>query len=87
MLFNHTASISDIRKNTLGLLEFVASEEQPVVITQHTKPVGILVSIAEYEQLYDAYLDSLDALEAKEYELEDKSSIVWLKEVEVFGHE
>lgn len=85
MLFNRTASISDVRKNTLDLLDLVATEEEPVIITQHTKPVGVLISIAEYEQLYDAYLDSLDAIEAKEYESEDKTKINWLTESEVFG--
>lgn len=73
-----------MRKKTVALLDLVTSEEKPIVITQHAEPVGVLVSLAEYEQLYDAYLDSLDALEAKEYENEDKSKIAWLTEAEVF---
>lgn len=85
MLITHSASVSDVRKNTIDLLDYVASEQQPVIITQHAKPVGVLVSIAEYEQLYDAYLDSLDALEAKEYADENKEDIAWLSESEVFG--
>lgn len=83
MLFHRTASVSDVRKKTVALLDLVTSEKRPI-ITQHAEPVGVLVSLTEYEQLYDAYLDSLDALEAKEYENEDKSRINWLTEAEVF---
>lgn len=47
----NTLSISDLRKNTLEVLEKLDELEEPLTVFLHSKPVAVLMSIPLYTKL------------------------------------
>lgn len=47
----NTLSVSDLRKNTIAVLERVNESEEPLTIFSNSKPVAVLMSIVQYAEL------------------------------------
>jgi prevent-host-death family protein len=65
----NTISISELRKNTLDVLEKIEESEEPITIFSHSKPVGMIMSISTYARLQlecESTFNHQDYLYAKE---------------------
>ena len=69
LLANHTASISDLRKNPTQLIEEASGET--VAILNRNKPTAYLVSPEIYEQMLDM-LDDIQLTEIVKQRLNSK---------------
>lgn len=47
----NTVTISDLRKNTLMVLERMEGSEEPLTIFSNSKPVGVIMSLQVYDKL------------------------------------
>lgn len=54
------SSISDIRENTLGVLEQVEKQSQPMIVMHRNSPRAVLLSVQRYNQLMGLLEDYLD---------------------------
>jgi len=67
MLIPTTANIktvTDMREDAIGLLETV-NKLGLVYVFQHSNPSAIMLSLEEFQRLYDLIEDHMDELEAK----------------------
>ncbi len=65
------SSISDIRENTLRVLEQVEKQSQPMIVMHRNSPRAVLLSVPRYNQLMSLLEDYLD--EELALELEKKA--------------
>ena len=57
--------VSKVRTNIAKLIKQTQEEEQPVIITQRSKPQAVLVSHSYFMALEEAILDQTDSIEAE----------------------
>lgn len=65
------SSISDIRENTLAVLNQVQKQSQPMIVMHRNSPRAVLLSVQRYNQLMSLLEDYLD--EELALELEKKA--------------
>lgn len=51
LLEQSTATVSELRKDTLRILQIINASETPLTIFSNSKPVGVIMSIPAYTQL------------------------------------
>lgn len=68
------SSISDIRENTLGVLNQVEKLSQPMIVMHRNSPRAVLLSVQRYNQLMGLLEDYLDEELAVELEKKAKNS-------------
>lgn len=71
-------TITDMRQNTLALLEYVQKSDEPVIILQRSKPKGVLLGFEKYQKMVELIEDYLDTIEAEEVLSDKKTKFVEL---------
>ncbi|MBU1085041.1 type II toxin-antitoxin system Phd/YefM family antitoxin [Patescibacteria group bacterium] len=71
---NNISTITDMRENTLSLLQSVQKKQSPTIIMYRNSPKAILLSIKKYNQLMEMVEDYLDEELALELEQEALSA-------------
>lgn len=74
-------TISDLRFKTKAVLAKALKE--PVVVLHRAIPKGVILSMADYEDLTSTLEDYYLSLRAEEYEKEKKNSVDWMMEKEL----
>lgn len=74
----NTKTISDLRKNPLGLLTTLEKSGGPQYIFYRANPRAVMINISDYIDLIKNQEDYFDSLMAKKYEKEDKKKTKWL---------
>lgn len=76
----NTKTISDLRKDPLGLLTALEKSEGPQYIFYRANPKAVMINIADYIDLIKNQEDYLDGLMAQKFEKEDKKKTRWLNQ-------
>ncbi len=71
-------TISDLRFKTKQVLASAA--KAPVFVFHRSTPRGVLLSVAEYQEIMDTLEDYYLSLRAQEYEKEEKKGIPWISD-------
>lgn len=66
--------VSDFRTNAASLLDYIKKEREPLVITQNGRSSGVLISVADYEEIMDK-LELIEELERARFELGEGKTI------------
>jgi prevent-host-death family protein len=66
--------VSDFRTNAAALLEYIKKEREPLVITQNGRSSGVLISVADYEEIMEK-LEMIDEIESARFELDQGKTI------------
>ncbi len=76
----NTKTISDMRKNPVGLLRTAIKDPGPLYIFYRSQPKAVLLSVGEYEQMLDLLSDLSAGWRGQAYEGQAKNKIKWLTE-------
>ncbi|KKQ43014.1 MAG: hypothetical protein US60_C0009G0017 [Microgenomates group bacterium GW2011_GWC1_37_8] len=78
-------TITDLREDTVALLDRIQKRSTPTIIMHHNSPKAIMLSVKEYNSLLERLEDYEDALDARELEQEalntKKSELIPLSEI------
>ncbi|MBO6795055.1 MAG: type II toxin-antitoxin system Phd/YefM family antitoxin [Balneolaceae bacterium] len=66
--------VSDFRTNAAALLDYIKKEREPLVITQNGRSSGVLISVADYEEIMGK-LEIIEELEQARFELKQGKTI------------
>lgn len=77
---DNTKTVSDMRKNPVGLLKSLDQSDGPNYIFYRSTPMAVLLKISNYQKLISMAEDYLDSLSGQEYEKEDKTNTKWIKQ-------
>ena len=67
-------TVTDLRENTIALLNKVQKKDRPTIIMHKNSPRAVMLSIEEYNNLVEAIEDYSDELEAIELEKQARSA-------------
>ena len=67
-------TVTDMRENTLSLLDRVQKKEGPTIIMYNNTPRAVMLSVEEYNNLMEAIEDYSDELEAISLEKQAKKA-------------
>lgn len=76
----NTKTITDLRENTVGILERT-KKMGPTYIFHRSRPKAVLLSIEEYANMVDLIEDYLDSLNAQELEQNPEKGGIKLDEL------
>lgn len=76
MIHTSLTTISDLRFKTKAVLARALKE--PVVVLHRAVPKGVILSMADYEDMTSTLEDYYLSLRAQEYEKEDKDTKDWM---------
>lgn len=74
----NTKTVTDMRKNPVGLLRKVNRRGGPQYLFYRSAPKAVLLDLESYQNLLDLAEDFLDSLAAQEDEKENKKKVGWL---------
>lgn len=63
-------TVTDLRENTIALLNSIQKKKDPVIIMHRNIPKAVMLSIKKYNRLIEMIEDSMDELLAMELEKE-----------------
>ncbi len=66
--------VSDFRTNAAALLDYIKKEREPVIITQNGRSSGVLISVADYEEIMEK-LELIDDIEKARTDLQMGTTI------------
>ncbi|MFH1840573.1 MAG: type II toxin-antitoxin system prevent-host-death family antitoxin [Candidatus Shapirobacteria bacterium] len=81
IITDNIRTVTDLREQTMPLLESLSRQEGPTVIFHRSRPKAVLLSIAAYQKLVDIFEDYFDEELALELEKQPKEKGVPLKQV------
>ena len=67
-------TVTDLRENTISVLDGIKKKERPTLIMHNNTPKGVLLSVDEYNHLIEMLEDYEDELEARDLEEEAKKA-------------
>lgn len=73
-------TVTDLRENTVALLQLVQKKTNPTIIVHHNTPKAVMMSIPRYNQMLQALEDNYDEQLAVELEKESKINGVSLED-------
>lgn len=71
---NDIKTVTDLRENTLALLNGIQKRSRPTIIMHHNSPKAVMLSIKKYNQLVEAVEDYMDELTAMDLKKEPYNS-------------
>jgi PHD/YefM family antitoxin component YafN of YafNO toxin-antitoxin module len=74
-------TVTDLREQTMPILDSLSRQEGPTVIFHRSHPKAILLSIAAYQKLADIFEDYFDEELALELEKQPKEKGIPVKQV------
>lgn len=76
----NTKTISDLRKNPLGLLLALEKNTGPQYIFYRANPKAVMINISDYVELIKNQEDYFDSLMAQRFEKGNKKKAKWLNQ-------
>jgi len=58
-------TITDMRQQTLAIMQYAQKNQEPVFIMQHSKPKGVFLSFEKYQKMVSLIEDHLDTIETE----------------------
>ena len=67
-------TVTDMRENTLSLLERIQKKDGPTIIMHNNAPRAVMMSVEQYNNIMEAIEDYRDEFEAMELEKQAKQT-------------
>jgi len=79
---NDLKTVTDLREDTLGILNAIQTKSEPTVIVHRNSPRAVMLSVPEYNRLMEMVDDYLDEKVAMDLEKEPYKSEDYVDEKE-----
>ncbi len=80
---DYLKTVTDLREDTIGLLNAVKKNKNPIIIMHRNSPQAVMLSVEEYNNIMEMISDHMDELTALKLEKETYHPNDYVDEKEV----